>query len=124
MRVVAVIRAALKDRAEVNRGRAQGFDVIQMLDHATQIPTLVAVRCGLGIPRLEVRRFAHRTGFRKAIREDLIEHGVFDPIWREAHSPQFNKSLEKARVRQTAHHCPAPERGSSLSGRADLSVYL
>ncbi len=78
--VVAVVRGRLEDWREIDRGRAQLLDMIQMLDHAQQIAALVALDRRRAIPGLKIIRLGELVTFGEPIGEDLIEHGVLDPV--------------------------------------------
>ena len=55
-------------------------EVIQPLSHAKQVAALVAARRGRGIPGLEVVGLGEFGGGGKAVRKDLVEDGVVNPL--------------------------------------------
>ena len=79
VRVIAMVRARLEDRVEVDGVDPQVGQVVQVLGHAEQIAALVAVGRGRRAPRLQVAGLRHAVGPGETIREDLVENGVLDP---------------------------------------------
>ena len=78
--VIPMVGRALEDGAQVERVHAQVLQVVQLLGHAQQVAALKAVVGGLVVPWLQVGRLVDALALGKAIREDLIEDGVFDPV--------------------------------------------
>ena len=78
--VVAVVRGRREDRGQVQRGDAERPEVVQVLGDAEEIAALEAVDRGRGVPRLQFARLANPGAGRETVREDLIEHGIADPI--------------------------------------------
>ncbi len=78
--VVAVVGCRLEDGVEIDGIDAQIGQIIQMFEHADEVPTLVAVYCGGAVPRFEVGGLAQGIAVCEAVREYLIEYGVLYPI--------------------------------------------
>src|SRR5262245_15561278 len=81
MRVIAMIRCRLKERAEIQGVHAKVREIVEMFDNAQQIATLEAVRGRRGLPGLQVRWLRDAAAGGKTVRKDVIEHGILDPIW-------------------------------------------
>jgi hypothetical protein len=78
--VVTVIRRRLEDRIEVQRRDTQVLQIIKTLPHTDEVPTFITERRRITVPGFEVVRLVQSLALRKPVREDLVEHGVFDPI--------------------------------------------
>ena len=80
VRVVAVVRRRREDRVEVDRVDAQRNEMVEMLGDAEEVPALEAGLGGRRVPGLQRARLVDPRARREAVREDLVEDGVADPI--------------------------------------------
>ena len=55
--------------------------MVEVLDHAEEVSSLVLVGMGGVTPGLQVVGFLDARRLRDSVRIDLIEDSVFDPIW-------------------------------------------
>ena len=78
--VIAVVGGGGEDGVEVEGIDAQRFQVVEVLLDPEQIPPLEAAHRRWCVPRLEIIGLRHPFTKSEAIRKDLIEDGVFNPI--------------------------------------------
>jgi hypothetical protein len=80
--VIAVVRGRLKDWTEVDRSDAESLQIVKVLDYPKQISTFEPVDSRRRVPRLEVGRLRYLRTDGEAIRKDLLEDRVVDPLGR------------------------------------------
>src|SRR5690606_3318983 len=80
VRVIAVVGGRGEDGVEVDGVDAQRLEVIELLDDAEQIAALEAVVRRRRVPRLQVLWLGYVGTCGKAVGEDLVKDGVFDPL--------------------------------------------
>ena len=81
IRVIAMVRCARKDRAEVERGDAELLQFAKSLGDAAEIAPLEAVARWCGIPRFEWTGRLRARRSCESVGEDLIEDSVAHPGW-------------------------------------------
>ena len=73
VRVIPMVRRALKDRIEPDGVEPEIYKMVQPIDDAPEITTLVAPDGGRSIPCIETNPVVDPPGACEAVRKDLIE---------------------------------------------------
>jgi hypothetical protein len=82
VRVVPVVRRRGEDGCQVQRRDPEVDQVRQPLGDPQQVAALEPVLCRGVVPGLERTRRGDPAGAREAVREDLVEDGVANPVGR------------------------------------------
>ena len=80
--VIPMVGRRRKDRVKIERGNAQGLQIIELFNNAIQVAALIALLFRRRAPRFQGNAIgmARLRAAGKAIRKNLVENGLFHPI--------------------------------------------
>ncbi len=128
--VVLVVRGRLEDRVQVERSDAQAGQVVEAIDDALQVAAHEVVKVRGCAPGLHILRVVRRVAVGEAIRKNLIEDGVPNPLRGDegrslvgiAASRAFYTGVRRDYTTTTTDHLPPTTASRSFDGLPPIAA--